>query len=494
MASKSHSRSKPLADQPMTVSFVSLGCPKNLVDSEKMLGQLAEHGAIPTADEDDADVIVINTCGFLEASKQESLEHIRQAVARKEAGLARRVVVAGCLATRMGRELLDAVPGIDAIVGVNQRDEILQAVGVGPQRPAAADVQVHLGKYHPFVQIDTGRLRLTPRHYAYLRVSEGCSQGCSFCTIPSIRGPLRSKPVEAIEAEARELIADGALELNLIGQDTTSYGADIGFAGGLAELVRRLDRLDGACWIRLLYAYPSCFTDEMIDALAAAEHFVPYVDMPLQHINDRLLKRMKRKVTRAQTEQLLGRLRERIPGLSLRTTFITGFPGETEAEHRELLEFVRDFAFDMLGVFCYSQEKSTPAGRMADQVAADVKQRRQAELMAAQQEVVLRRNRSLVGTETQVLVDRIAGPDLLVGRTPGQAPEVDSLTWLAKARGLKPGQLRPARIVGFEDYDLIAAPAGRPLAETTESADLLLPIYQPIGVASAAGPDPDDQT
>lgn len=471
---------------PLTVSFVSLGCPKNLVDSEKMLGVLAEHGAIPVAD-DEADVIVINTCGFLESSKQESLEHIREAVEAKKQGRARRVVVAGCLATRMGTEILREVPGVDAIVGVNQRDDILRAVAedTGDNKPA-----VYLGKYHPHVQIDTARLRLTPRHYAYLRVSEGCSQGCSFCTIPSIRGPLHSKPVEAIEAEARELIDDGALELNLIGQDTTSYGEDIGFAGGLSELVRRLDRLDGATWIRLLYAYPSCFTDEMIDAIAAAERFVNYIDMPLQHINGRLLKRMKRRVTREQTETLLGKLRDRIPGVTLRTTFISGFPGETDAEHRELVEFVRDFGFDMLGVFTYSPERNTPAGRMADHLPESVKIDRQGELLATQQEVVLRKNRELVGSETQVLIDRVIDENVVVGRSPRQAPEVDSVTWLARGK-LKAGQLVPARIISFEDYDPIAEATGKPMAEC-DSGDDLLPIYQPIGVASAGGMATED--
>jgi ribosomal protein S12 methylthiotransferase len=442
-----------------------------------MLGLLAQAGVVPTPDPRDADVIVINTCGFLEASKQESLDAIAQAARFKTARRPRRIVVAGCLATRMGKEILAHVPQVDALVGVHQRDRIVEAVlgtvpffccskkgtvplVVGPHKEGDSP---HFQNGRKWGQSpDTARLRLTPRHYAYLRISDGCNRGCSFCTIPAIRGPLRSKPIEQIEAEATELIADGAIELNMIGQDTTSYGLD--FSGrrpneNLAGLLRRLDRLPGVQWLRLLYAYPNGFGDELIDAIASCPHVLPYVDIPLQHINDRILRLMKRRVTRSQTERLLAKLRRRIPGIALRTTFISGFPGETEQEHRELLGFVEDFGFDMLGVFSYSQELGTAAGRMPGQIPADLRDERRAELMAGQQKIVLRRNAALIGTRATALVDSRVRPGVFAARTASQAPEVDSVTLVKAGRGrpvIKPGQLLPVRITGFRGYDLLA--------------------------------------
>jgi ribosomal protein S12 methylthiotransferase len=352
----------PAKPKPIrTVAFVSLGCPKNLVD-----------GLAITADHGQADAIIINTCGFLEASKEESLGEIRQAVRLKEQGSCQRIIVAGCLVQRHKTRLLSDVPQIDRLVGVFDREHIVEAV-----RGQANPRQDHghfLGKYHdlskelavgaghappstretktnrlPVFEDDRARLRLTPRHYAYLRISEGCNQGCSFCTIPSIRGLMRSKPIDQILAEARELAADGAVELNLIGQDTTSFGTDIGYAPGLSGLLRTLDqRLErDVRWLRLMYAYPSCFTDEMIAAIADCSRIVKYIDMPLQHINDQMLATMKRRVTRRQTETLLEKLRTRIPGIAIRTTFIAGAPGESDAQHQELVDFVRDFGFDM---------------------------------------------------------------------------------------------------------------------------------------------------
>src|SRR3954463_1029236 len=374
-----------------TIAFVSLGCPKNLVDSERMLGLLAEDGLALTPDAAQADAIVINTCGFLEASKTESMKEIRDAVAMKTDGKCKRVVVAGCLVQRHKTKLLADEPGIDRLVGVFDREHIVEAVR-GKENPR----QEHghfLGKYHdlskelaaqqglsvgaketkttrlPVFENDRARLRLTPRHYAYLRISEGCNQGCSFCTIPSIRGLMRSKPIDHILAEAKELAADGAVELNLIGQDTTSYGTDIGYAAGLSGLLKKLDReLKDVHWLRLMYAYPSCFTDEMIKTLADSARLVKYIDMPLQHINDELLTVMKRRVTRKQIETLLEKLRMWVPGIVLRTTFIAGSPGETDSQHKELVKFVRDFGFDMMGVFPYSAEPGTPMGRMENQV------------------------------------------------------------------------------------------------------------------------------
>lgn len=478
--------------EPLTVAFVALGCAKNLVDSEKMLGQLVEGGAVLTADESEADVIVINTCGFLEVARTEAHEEIAAAVARKRKGRCRRVVVAGCLVQRDGTRLLEDIPGVDALVGVHQRDDILRAVlgttssgnGNAPDRrpgkttrrgaagaltggfrlpagrnkPITRPVDLYLGDYHPYVATDTARLRLTPRHYAYLRVSEGCNQKCTFCTIPAIRGPLHSKPVPAILAEARELINDGAVELNLIGQDTTSYGQDIDYAAGLAGLLRELNALDGARWIRLLYAYPSVFTDEMIDTIAESDRVVKYIDIPLQHINDRMLKAMHRRVTRAQTEALLRKLRDRIPGVTIRTTFIAGFPGETEAEFEELLQFVRDCRFSAVGVFPYSLEPDTPAGRMEDQLPAEVKEARADAIMEVQQQVAFESAAARTGSFMEVLIDRAGGRGQYVGRHAGQAPEVDANT-IVLGRDLAPGEFVRVLCERSDGYDLIGRPS-----------------------------------
>ncbi len=446
----------------LKVAFVALGCAKNLVDSEKMLGQLAEAGAVITPDEDDADVIVVNTCGFLEASRSEAHRVIEEAVSRKRSGACRRVVVAGCLVQRDGERILEDLPGVDALVGVHERDRIVEAALHGipsprSRRPARRAPDLFLGEYHPYVALDTARLRLTPRHYAYLRISEGCNQKCTFCTIPSIRGPMHSKPVPAVLAEARELIADGAVELNLIGQDTTSYGEDIPYAPGLAGLLRELNAIDGARWIRLLYVYPSVLTDEMIDAVAACERVVKYIDIPLQHINDRILKAMHRRVSRAQTERLLERLRRRIPGVAIRTTFISGFPGETAAEFKELLEFIRDFRFDAVGVFPYSLESDTPAGRMKGQIAPELKQERADRIMALQQEIAFETAAQRAGDFLEVLIDAPVQPGQFAGRHAGQAPEVDAVTYVLSDR-VRPGDLVRVLCEGSQGYDLIARP------------------------------------
>src|SRR5687768_12935496 len=406
-----------------SVAFVSLGCPKNLVDSERMLGLLAEDGLAITSDASSADAIVINTCGFLEASKEESLREINDAIAMKRAGKCKRVVVAGCLVQRHKTKLLNDAPGIDRLVGVFDREHIVEAVR-GKENPR----QEHghfLGKYHdlsrelaqaqgasslgvtketktnrlPVFENDRARLRLTPRHYAYLRMSEGCNQGCTFCTIPSIRGLMRSKPIEQILLEANELAADGAVELNLIGQDTTSYGTDIGYAPGLSGLLRTLDKQlpRDVAWLRLMYAYPSCFTDDMIRTIADCGRVVKYIDMPLQHINDRILTSMRRRVTRKEIESLLGKLRKWVPDIAIRTTFIAGTPGETDAEHEELVQFVRDFGFEMMGVFPYSAEPGTPMAKLGGQLSDAVKQQRVEELMLAQQEIAFARAKRMKG-------------------------------------------------------------------------------------------------
>jgi ribosomal protein S12 methylthiotransferase len=446
-----------------------------------MLGLLAQDGLSITPDAADADAIVINTCGFLEASKEESLKEIRDAVEMKKAGKCKRVVVAGCLVQRHKTKLLSDAPGIDRLVGVFDREHIVEAVR-GKENPR----QEHghfLGKYHdlsrelsasqglspglsqtktsrlPVFEDDRARLRLTPRHYAFLRMSEGCNQGCAFCTIPSIRGPMRSKPIAQILAEAKELAADGAVELNLIGQDTTSYGTDIDDDGGLSGLLKTLDReLTDVHWLRLMYAYPSCFSDDMIKTIADSPRVVKYIDMPLQHINDRLLTLMKRRVTRQQIETLLEKLRKWVPGIAIRTTFIAGSPTETESEHKELVKFVKDFGFDMMGVFPFSREDGTPMGRMDGQLADEIKQRRVEELMLVQQRVAFAKSESMVGKPLEVLIDRPAGRDAedgWVARSPSQAPDIDSVVFV-HGDGLHAGQLVNVRVTDFQAYDLVA--------------------------------------
>ncbi|HZZ41905.1 MAG TPA: 30S ribosomal protein S12 methylthiotransferase RimO [Tepidisphaeraceae bacterium] len=484
MPTRAKAKSQPNPDAPIeSIAFVSLGCPKNLVDSERMLGLLAQDGLSLTPDASSADAIIINTCGFLEASKDESLKEIRDALELKKQGKVRRVIVAGCLVQRHKTKLLNDVPGVDRLVGVFDREHIVEAVR-GKQNPRQ-DHGHYLGKYHdlsnelakahglavgstketkttrlPVFEDDRARLRLTPRHYAYLRISEGCNQGCSFCTIPSIRGLMRSKPIEQVLLEAKELAADGAVELNLIGQDTTSYGTDIGYTPGLSGLLKALDKqLKDVHWLRLMYAYPSCFTDEMIKTIADCSRVVPYIDMPLQHINDRLLNVMKRRVTRKEIETLLEKLRKWIPGMAIRTTFIAGSPTETEAEHQELVQFVKDFGFDMMGVFPYSPEPGTPMGRMTDQLPDDVKQSRVEELMLTQQKVAFAKTASLRGQTIQVLIDRPAGRDLedgYVARSTAQAPDIDSTTLVHTNTELHPGQLLDVRITGADGYDLLA--------------------------------------
>ena len=479
---------------PPVVAFVSLGCVKNLVDSEKMLGQLVEAGVLISGDESAADTVVVNTCGFLGQSRDEAVEILRELAQRKRSGDLKRIVVAGCLAQRDGQALLDLVPEIDALVGVNNRDDVVRAVvwgrrstraadgrkpseavsrkpgkraaGLrprGPQRVRGGDssADLYLSAYHPQPWSDQGRLRITPRHYAYVRISEGCDQKCTFCTIPSIRGPLHCKPPEQIVAECREMIADGARELILIGQDTTSYGADIGYGPGLAGLLRTLDAAcDGARWLRLMYVYPSILTDEMLDAIAECARLVKYIDIPLQHISDRVLRAMHRRVTRRQTEDLLARIRRRIPGVTIRTTFIVGFPGETEAEFEELLAFVRDFGFDDVGAFKYSNEPGTPAFRMKGQLDDAVIEERYERLMLAQQELAFAAARKMIGRTFDVVIDE-AGDDeqYAVARHAGQAPDVDPCCLLAGA-AFEPGDCLSARCVDTDGYDLVIEPAG----------------------------------
>jgi ribosomal protein S12 methylthiotransferase len=457
--------------KPATFAFVSLGCPKNLVDSERMLGKLAQDGYTLTPDADGADVVVINTCGFIEPARQESLGVIREMLALKEQGRVGAVVVAGCLAERKKDDLLHEVPGVDHIVGVFGREEIVQVLDrtlaprplplspVGERgRGEGADEQRSLFRPAPVRALeDTARLRITPRHYAYLKISEGCDRLCTFCAIPGMRGKHITKPIEEVLREARELAADGVRELIVVAQDTTYYGLDLYGRVRLAELLRELNEVEGLEWIRILYAYPIHFSDELIQTLAETPKIVPYLDMPLQHINDRLLKRMQRRVNRAETEDLLARLRRAIPNLAMRTTFIVGFPGETDGEFEELCDFVTASRFERAGVFPYSLEPGTPAARLPDHLPEEVKQARRDRLMEIQQELAFAWTREQVGKEIEAIVD---GPDPEVpghflARSHADAPDIDCVVRL-KGKGLRSGDLVRARVTGADGYDLAA--------------------------------------
>ena len=455
------------AAAPAKVGIISLGCPKNLVDTEVLLGKIAlDH--VVCADPNDADVVLVNTCGFIDQAREESLAVIREVAEWKAAGKIRGLVVTGCLAQRWGEKIREASPGVDAVLGMSEYEQIGKVLrGVLGARKAAERARapwrtlVAEDPSYP-VPTQTGRLRVTPPHYAYLQLSEGCDNACTFCSIPTFRGLFRSKPRAAILAEAQELIAAGAVELNLISQDTTDWGKDLPGRPGLESLLDELSALEGLRWIRILYAYPGHVSDGVIAALGRGGKLVPYLDMPVQHISTPVLKRMGRRHTREQTIALLEKLRREVPGLALRTTFICGFPGETEAQFQELLELVRDLRIERVGAFPYSHEPDTPAGeRFQDDVPAEVKAERVARLMAAQQEVAFAHAAAQVGKTLEVLVDGTDAEGHTVGRTAWDAPEIDPCVRLAKRpRARKPlpgpGSLVRAKVVAAEGYDLRA--------------------------------------
>jgi len=456
-----HLTREPAGMTAKTFSFVTLGCPKNLVDSERMLGKLAQAGYTLSPDSEGSDVVVVNTCGFIESAREESLAVIREMLELKQQGKVGAVVVAGCLAERQRDLLLEQVPEVDQIVGVFGREDITQAVqraldGVTEQRSLFRPAPVR-------ALDDTARLRITPHHYAYLKISEGCDRLCTFCAIPKMRGKHVTKAIEEVVREATELAQDGVRELIIVAQDSTYYGMDLYGEARLAQLLRQLEAVDGIAWIRLLYAYPEHITDELLTVLSQSPKIVPYLDMPLQHINDRVLKRMQRRVNRRATESILQRLRAAIPNLVLRTTFIVGFPGETEAEFDELVQFVRQTRFERCGVFTYSLEPDTPAARLDGHLPAHVKEARRQELMLAQQECAFAFSDSQVGRELTVLVD---GPDPefaghYQGRSAADAPEIDCLVRF-KSKKLRPGQFIRVKVTAADGYDLVGRAVGQP--------------------------------
>lgn len=435
-------------------AFISLGCPKNLVDSERMLGLLQLDGYELVSTPDEADFAIVNTCGFIESAREESFAAIDEMLERKRQGDLRGVIVSGCLAERQQELLLEERPDIDHLVGVFGREEVTK---VADRLIGGLDEQRMVFKPAPVRALaDTERLRVTPRHFAYLKISEGCDRLCTFCAIPKMRGKHATKPMEDVLVEARELAADGVKELVVVAQDTTYYGKDLYGEPRLVELLEQLDRVDGIEWIRLMYLYPMYFSDRLIDTIASADKILPYLDMPLQHINNRMLKRMQRRVTREQTEALVSKLRERIPGLVLRSTMITGFPGETEEQFEELAEYLATERFERLGVFTYSLEPDTPAAKLPDHLDEATKDRRRDQLMALQQQVAFDFADQQIGTQQTVILDTPVPekPTAWIGRTVADAPDVDCVVYVT-GENLQAGQLVTCEMVARSDYDLI---------------------------------------
>ena len=463
----------------MKIGFVSLGCPKNLVDGEVMLGIAQQGGHEVTTDASSADVLVVNTCAFIDSAKQESVDAILEMAEVKKQAAGRRLVVTGCLAERYRDELKREIPEIDAVLGTGEVDRILGAINGSPAVSADAapkpltffkkDQSNHdqrptnngtLPTY--LYDANTPRLLTTPGHFAYVKVAEGCDYTCAFCIIPTLRGKFRSRDAASIVREARSLAERGVKELLLISQDTTFYGIDQGERGALARLLRELNTVDGLEWIRLLYLYPTTITDDVLAAMAECDKVCRYIDLPLQHAAGSVLKRMRRPGDRRTYDRLLNRIRTTVPGVTLRTTLIVGFPGETEPEFGELEQFVSDIAFDHVGVFTYSHEEGTRAYAMTDDVPGREKRRRRNALMARQKRIVARAQKARVGTQVRVLIDG-ASPEhdlVLQGRLEGQAPEIDPIVILTDCDPslYTPGNLINATIVGARDYDLIARP------------------------------------
>ena len=470
----------------MKIGFLSLGCPKNLVDGEVMLGIARDAGHEIITAASDADVLVVNTCAFIDSAKQESVDAILEMAALKRDGKCSRLVVTGCLAERYRHDLQQEIPEIDAVLGTGEVPDILTALGDGrsalgsmeggavplkffsksalAQAPNAERPAPNAQRPAPDYLYDatTPRLLTTPKHFAYIKVAEGCDYTCAFCIIPTLRGSYRSRTADSIVREARSLAERGVRELLLISQDTTFYGIDRGERGGLARLLRELNAIDGLEWIRLLYLYPTTITDDVLAAMAECEKVCRYIDLPLQHASASVLKRMRRPGNRATYERLLTRIRERVPGVTLRTTLIVGFPGETDQDFAELSGFVGDIEFDHVGVFTYSHEEGTRAFDLPDDVPASVKRKRRSALMSQQKRIVRRAQKRRIGTEVRVMID---GPSpehelAIQGRLEGQAPDIDPVVYLTDCdpAEIRSGYLINARIVGAADYDLIARP------------------------------------
>jgi ribosomal protein S12 methylthiotransferase len=435
------------------VSLVSLGCPKNLVDAEVMLGYLSRDAYEVTTDEMQADIIIVNTCSFIKEAKQESIDTILDLADRKHDARCRLLIVTGCLPQRYQEELAKELPEVDIFIGTGDYPRIAEIIA---EKNATSEQLCYTGDPNFVYNDELPRLQSSPHYTAYLKIAEGCSNNCAYCVIPSLRGALRSRPLASLLIEAQQLVAGGVKELNLIAQDITAYGKDLPDAPTLEGLITELAKMEGLKWIRLLYAYPDGVTDSLIALIKNEPKVCKYLDLPIQHISDPILKRMKRRSGEAEIRTLIGKLRSEIPDIAIRTSLIVGFPGETPEDFKKLLQFVEETRFDRLGVFCYSREEGTPAAEMPEQVSERIKRERHKKLMRTQARVSFKHNRTLVESEEEVLVEGYSEETelLLKGRSSRQAPDVDGLVYIT-AGNANVGDIVRLRITDSSDYDLI---------------------------------------
>lgn len=435
----------------MNILFISLGCDKNLVDSEQMLGLLTQKGFTLTDDETQADVIVINTCCFIHDAKEESIQNILEMAEYRKSGSCKALIVTGCLAQRYKQEIIDEIKEVDAVIGTTAHDEIFDVI----EKVLAGQKELDIQDVDRLVEIDAKRVVTTGGHYAHLKIAEGCDKHCTYCIIPKIRGNYRSVPMERLLKEAQDLADQGVKELILVAQETTLYGTDIYGKKSLHILLKKLCEIKGIRWIRVLYCYPEEIYDELIETIRDEKKICHYLDLPIQHASDRILKRMGRRTTRAQLEEIIGKLRKEIPDIALRTTLITGFPGETQEDHEELMTFVDEMEFDRLGVFTYSQEEDTPAATMEDQIDEEIKKDRQEELMELQQEVSLDKNEEKIGRTMFAMVEGyLSDENVYVARTYADAPGIDGYLFIDTAETLMSGDFAKVKITGALEYDL----------------------------------------
>lgn len=436
----------------MNLLFISLGCDKNLVDSEVMLGLLAKEGYQMVDDEQEADVIVINTCCFIHDAKEESIQTILEMAQYKEEGRLKALIVTGCLAQRYQQEILDEIPEVDAVLGTTAYTEIVRAI----EEALEGKGKVTTEDLNALPLTDPHRIVTTGGHYAYLKIAEGCGKHCTYCIIPKLRGDYRSVPMERLIAEAKDLAEQGVRELILVAQETTLYGKDLYGEKSLYRLLKELCRIDGIRWIRILYCYPEEIDDPLIQVIKEEKKICHYLDLPIQHASDEVLRRMGRRTSKEQLKAVIGKLREEIPDICLRTTLITGFPGETKEQHEELMEFVDEMEFDRLGVFTYSPEEDTPAAEMPDQIPEEIKEERQAELMELQQDIAFDAAENMIGKEVLVMIEgKVADENAYVGRTYKDAPGVDGLIFINTEEELMSGDFAKVKVTGALEYDLI---------------------------------------
>jgi ribosomal protein S12 methylthiotransferase len=436
----------------MKILFISLGCDKNLVDSEVMLGMLTGKGYEITDDENEADVVVVNTCCFIGDAKEESIHNILEMAELRKAGDIKALIVTGCLAQRYKEEVQTEIPEVDAIIGTTAIDAIVETL----EDVLAGQGHNHIEDINRTPVYDKSRIVTTGGHYAYLKIAEGCDKRCSYCIIPKVRGNYRSIPMESLLEEARKLVEFGAKELILVAQETTLYGKDLYGEKSLPRLLHELCKIDGLYWIRILYCYPEEITDELIETIRTEEKVCHYLDIPIQHASDNILKRMGRRTNQAELRDMIARLRERIPDICLRTTLITGFPGETQEDHEELMAFVDEMEFDRLGVFTYSAEEDTPAAEFEDQIEEEIKKDRQAEIMELQQEIAFEKAENAVGRTVLAMIEgRLPDENAYAARTYMDAPNVDGLVFVQTSRELMTGDFVKVKITGSYEYDLI---------------------------------------